>query len=160
MKEKNKARGMEERTWKGWSMKALRKCRLNKSQNRGLCYLFFLVLAIFTMLHNIFFFYLFAFGCARSSWLTWLSLVVASRATLAVVRGLLSAAASLAAHRLQIRAQQMCDAQAYLLCNIWSLSRPGMEPVTPALTGGLSTTGPPGFLHCFLFVSTPGPSAP
>ena len=122
MKEKNKARGMEERTWKGWSMKALRRCCLNKGQNRGLCYLFFLILAIFTMLHNIFFFYfyLFAFGCARSSLLTWLSLVVASRATLAVVRGL-----PLRLTGCRARAQQMCGAR--LTCSATYGIFPGQE---------------------------------
>ena len=32
---------------------------------------------------------------------------------------------------------------AQLLHGMWDLPRPGMEPVSPALTGGFSTTEPP-----------------
>ena len=32
---------------------------------------------------------------------------------------------------------------AYLLCGMWDLPRPGIEPVSPALACGLFTTGPP-----------------
>ena len=35
-----------------------------------------------------------------------------------------------------------CAAQAYLLHNTWNLPRPGIELVSPALQGGLLTTGP------------------
>ena len=31
-----------------------------------------------------------------------------------------------------------------LLCGMWDLPRPGLEPVSPALAGRLSTTAPPG----------------
>ncbi|KAJ8783633.1 hypothetical protein J1605_008676 [Eschrichtius robustus] len=31
-----------------------------------------------------------------------------------------------------------------LLCGMWDLPRPGLEPVSPALAGGFSTTAPPG----------------
>ena len=30
------------------------------------------------------------------------------------------------------------------LCGMWDLPRPGLEPVSPALAGGFSTTAPPG----------------
>ena len=54
------------------------------------------------------------------------------------VRGPLTIAASLVAeHRLQTR-------RAQLLRGMWDLPRPGLEPVSPALAGRLSTTAPPG----------------
>ena len=31
-----------------------------------------------------------------------------------------------------------------LLCGMWDLPRPGLEPVSPALAGGFLTTEPPG----------------
>ena len=34
--------------------------------------------------------------------------------------------------------------QAPLLCSMWNPPGPRVEPTTPALAGGLSTTGPPG----------------
>ena len=37
-----------------------------------------------------------------------------------------------------------CGARAYLLCGMWDLPGPGLEPVSPALTGGFLTTVPPG----------------
>ena len=37
-----------------------------------------------------------------------------------------------------------CGAWAQLLCGMWDLRRPGMEPVSPALAGRLLTTAPPG----------------
>ena len=39
---------------------------------------------------------------------------------------------------------------------MWDLPRPGLEPVSPALAGGFSTTVPPGkSLQCFLMSSSP-----
>ena len=35
-------------------------------------------------------------------------------------------------------------ARPYLLCSMWDLPRPGIEPVPLALAGGLLATGPPG----------------
>ena len=56
------------------------------------------------------------------------------------VRGPLTIAASLVAeHRLR-----RCGSRAQLLRGMWDLPRPGLEPVSPALAGGLSTTAPPG----------------
>ena len=37
-----------------------------------------------------------------------------------------------------------CDMQAQLLRSMWNLLRPGIKPMSPALAGILSTTGPPG----------------
>ena len=61
------------------------------------------------------------------------------------VRGPLTIAASLfAEHRLQTRRLSSCGSRAQLLRSMWDLLRPGLEPVSPALAGGLSTTAPPG----------------
>ena len=61
------------------------------------------------------------------------------------VRGPLTIAASLVAeHRLQTRRLSSCGSRAQLLCGMWDLPRPGVEPVSPALAGGFSTTAPPG----------------
>ena len=37
-----------------------------------------------------------------------------------------------------------CGSRAQLLCGMWDLPRPGLEPVSPALAGGFLTTAPPG----------------
>ena len=61
------------------------------------------------------------------------------------VRGPLTIAASLVAeHRLQTRRLSNCGSRAQLLRGTWDLPRPGLEPVSPALAGGFSTTAPPG----------------
>ena len=61
------------------------------------------------------------------------------------VRGLLTIAASLVVeHRLQTRSLSNCGSRAQLLRGMWDLPRPGLEPVSPALAGRLSTTAPPG----------------
>ena len=61
------------------------------------------------------------------------------------VHGPLTIAASLVAeHRLQTCRLSNCGSQAQLLCGMWDLPRPGLEPVCPALTGRFSTTAPPG----------------
>ena len=44
-------------------------------------------------------------------------------------------------------------AQAQLPCSMWSLPRPGIEPVTSALAGRLSTSGPPGKPYTQVFNS-------
>ena len=62
-----------------------------------------------------------------------------------VVRGPLTAAASPAAeHRLQTRRLSNCGSRAQLLRGMRDPPRPGLEPVSPALAGRLSTTVPPG----------------
>ena len=61
------------------------------------------------------------------------------------VRGPLTVTASLAAeHRLQTCRLSSRGSRAQLLRGMWDLPRPGLEPVSPALAGGLSTTVPPG----------------
>ena len=79
-------------------------------------------------------------------WLHWifiavcsLSLVVVSRACFFVAMyELLIAVASLdVEHRLQARGLSSCGTLAYLLCVMWKLPEPGIEPVSPALAGRL-----------------------
>ena len=61
------------------------------------------------------------------------------------VRGPLTIAASLVAeHRLQMHRLSSCGSRAQLFRGMWDLPRPGLEPVSPALAGRLSTTAPPG----------------
>ena len=61
------------------------------------------------------------------------------------VRGPLTIVASLVAeHRLQTRRLSSCGSGAQLPRGMWDLPRPGLEPVSPALAGRLSTTAPPG----------------
>ena len=71
------------------------------------------------------------------------------------VRGPLTIAATLVAeHRLQTRRLSSCGSRAQLLRGMWDLPRPGLEPVSPALAGRLSTTAPPGkpcFTILFIF---------
>ena len=64
-------------------------------------------------------------------WLGWVFIAV---------RGLLIAVASLVAeHRLS-----SCGARVQLLSSTWDPSRPEIKPLSPALAGGLPTTGLPG----------------
>ena len=61
------------------------------------------------------------------------------------VRGPLTVAASLVAeHRLQMRRLSSCGSRAQLLRGMWDPPRPGLDPASPALSGGFSTTAPPG----------------
>ena len=61
------------------------------------------------------------------------------------VCGPLTIMASLVAeHRLQMRRLSNCGSRAQLLRGMWDLPRPGLEPMSPALTGGFLTTAPPG----------------
>ena len=61
------------------------------------------------------------------------------------MHGPLTIAASLfAEHSLQTRRLSNCGSRAQLLCGMWDLPRPGLEPASPALAGRLSTTAPPG----------------
>ena len=61
------------------------------------------------------------------------------------VCGPLTIAASLVAeHRLQTRRLSSCGSRAQLPRGMWDLPRPGLQPVSPALAGRLSTTAPPG----------------
>ena len=72
---------------------------------------------------------------------------------IAVRRPLIIAASLVAEHRLQTHRLSNCGSRASLLRGMWDLPRPGLEPVSPALAGELSTTAPPGkpllaFLMC------------
>ena len=61
------------------------------------------------------------------------------------VRGPLTIAASpVAEHRFQTRRLSSCGSRAQLLRGMWDLPGLGLEPVSPALAGGFSTTAPPG----------------
>ena len=71
---------------------------------------------------------------------------------IAVRRPLTIAASLVAEHRLQTRRLSSRGSQAQLLRGIWDLPRPGLEPVSPALAGRLSTTAPPGKPLNILFV--------
>ena len=62
---------------------------------------------------------------------------------IAVRRPLTVAASLVAEHRLQTRRLSDCGSRAQLLCGMWDPPRPGLEPVSPALAGRLSTTAPP-----------------
>ena len=63
---------------------------------------------------------------------------------IAVRRPLTIAAPPVAEHRLQTRRLSNCGSRAQLLRGVWDPPRPGLEPVSPALAGRLSTTAPPG----------------
>ena len=79
-------------------------------------------------------------SCARafSSCSKWGPLFIAVRGPLIIV-------ASLAAeHRLQTRRLSNCGSWVQPLRSMWDLPRPGLEPMSPALAGRLSTTAPPG----------------
>ena len=61
------------------------------------------------------------------------------------VRGPLTIAASLVVeHRLQTHRLSNRGSRAQPLRGMWDPSRPGLEPVSPALAGRVSTTAPPG----------------
>ena len=69
------------------------------------------------------------------------------RASAVVARGLSSCGSRALERRLS-----SCGARAQLLCGMWDLPRPGLEPVSPALTGGFPTTVPPGKPQGFLII--------
>ena len=58
-----------------------------------------------------------------------------------------------AEHRLQMHRLSSCGSRAQLLRGMWDLPRPGLEPVSPALAGGFSTTVPPGKPHPSLYIN-------
>ena len=71
--------------------------------------------------------------------------------SVAVAHGLQSTGSVVVAHGLSSCGQRAlehrlssCGARAQLLCGMWDLPGPGLEPVSPALPGGLLTTEPPG----------------
>ena len=68
------------------------------------------------------------------------------------VRGPLTIAASpVAEHRLQTRRLSSRGSRAQPLRGMWDPPRPGLEPVSPALAGRLSTTAPPGKPYCSFY---------
>ena len=68
------------------------------------------------------------------------------------VRGPLTIVAPrVAEHRLQTRRLSSCGSRAQLLRGMWDSPRPGLEPVSPALAGRVSTTAPPGKPWFFLY---------
>ena len=70
------------------------------------------------------------------------------------VCGPLTIAGSLVAeHRLYTRRLSSCGSQAQLLLSMWDPPRPGLEPMSPALAGRLSTTVPPGKPPFFFLTS-------
>ena len=101
-----------------------------------------------------FFFFFFLKYLFIYLWLCWVGLRFCARAfsscgkrgpLFIAVRGPLTIAAPLVAeHRLQTRRLSSCGSRAHLLRGMWDLPRPGLEPVSPALAGRLSTTVPPG----------------
>ena len=107
-----------------------------------------------------FFFYKFIYF-----WLRWvfiavhgLPLVVASRGYsllrcagfslqwLLLLRGVGSRCAGFSSCSLQAPERRLssCGIRAQLLCGMWDLPRPGLEPMSPSLAGGFLTTVPPG----------------
>ena len=47
-----------------------------------------------------------------------------------------------------------CGTPAELLCSVWDLPGPGIEPVTPALAGGFFSTEPSGKSRDLTFMAT------
>ena len=54
-------------------------------------------------------------------------------------------------HRLQTCRLSNCGSRAQPLRGMWDPPGPGLEPVSPALAGGFSTTAPPGKSQYFYF---------
>ena len=65
--------------------------------------------------------------------------VSCSRARALGLTGFSSGSSRALEHRLNC-----CGAEAWVLCGLWDLLGPGMEPMSPALAGGFITTEPPG----------------
>ena len=73
-----------------------------------------------------------------------------ARASVVVAHGLSSCGSWALEHSLS-----SCGARAQLLCGMWDLPGPGLEPVSPALAGGFLTTVPPGKSLQFIFINMP-----
>ena len=109
----------------------------------SLVFLFLFLFLFFKFTYLFIYLFLAVLGlrfCARafSSCGEWGPLFIAVRGPLTVVASLV------AEHRLQTRRLSSCGSRAQLLRGMWDLPRPGLEPVSPALAGRLSTTAPPG----------------
>ena len=123
------------------------------------------MIVVFFLLLLLFYFFG-VFFCVGSSLLCMGFSCGERRLPFAAVRGLLTAVASLVAehgllacglsscgswapeHRLS-----SCGTQVHLLRGTWDLPGPGLEPGSPALAGGLSTTVPPGKSMIVVFKS-------
>ena len=101
----------------------------------------------------IYFIYLFIFGHVGSSFRARAFSSCSKRGPLFIaVRGPFTfTAPPVAGHRLQTRRLSSCGSRAQLPRGMWDLPRPGLEPVSPALAGRLSTTAPPGKPDLFIF---------
>ena len=118
----------------------------------------------FSFLFVCFLFYLFIFGCVGSSLLRAGFLQLCRRAShcsgfsccaarapgvqasVVVVHGLSSCGLRALERRLS-----SCSARAQLLCSMWDLPGPGLEPVSSSSAGGFLTAAPPGKPHPFSF---------
>ena len=70
------------------------------------------------------------------------------------VRGpLITATSPVAEHRLQTRRLSNCGPRAQLLRGMWDPPRRGLESLSPAPAGRLSTTAPPGKPYAASFVA-------
>ena len=100
------------------------------------------------------FIYLFIYGCVGLRFCERAFSSCGKRGPLFIaVRGPLTVTASLVAeHRLQMRRLSNCGSRTQLLCGMWDLPRPGLEPVSAALAGRFSTTAPPGKPNTVLIV--------
>ena len=70
-----------------------------------------------------------------------------AQASVVVAHGLSSCGLQALEHRLS-----SCGARASLLCSMWDLPGPGLEPMSLALAGGFLTTVPPGKPRTFFFI--------
>ena len=84
---------------------------------------------------------LFIYGCTGSSLLPSGFLRLQHTGLLNVVGSLVSE------HGLQSAGSVIVVNRLQLLCGMWDLPRPGIEPLLPALAGRFSTRGPPGESH-------------
>ena len=108
----------------------------------------------------IYLFIYFSFGCVGSSVLARafsscgkrgpLFIAVRGPLFITVRRPFTIAAPPVAGHRLQTRRLSSRGPRAQPLRGMWDPPRPGLEPVSPALAGRLSTTAPPGKPSKFL----------
>ena len=86
--------------------------------------------------------------CARafSSYGKWGPLFIAVLGPLTIT------ASPVVEHKLQTRRLSNCGSRVQLLHGMWDLPRPGLEPVSPASAGRLSTTAPPGKPPLSIFI--------
>ena len=114
-------------------------------------FFFFKMVVIFSFLNLYIFFFLYWVFLSMQG----LSLVVASggHSSSRYAGHSLSRHLLFVEHRLQMCRLSSCGSRAQLLCSMWDLPRPGLEPMSLALAGGFSTTALPGkpLLFHFLF---------